>query len=203
MLRWLTATGYLIPSTDGWKIEDRGDINIDFAKVSVGYYKEEHFFIGDSSPAKAVEALDWLLANPGQTWSSFQDHGFRNAAIAIRNLGIITNVKGEYVLTAKYRGLNSGKEIVWKAAFEDKALSVARAFLKSKPLASGKELGEFLNNRFERNWAGASIRRTGNSIRQWARWLLMTEKLGKVSNPPGRRPKASEDTYQISYFEVA
>ena len=175
MLQWLTATGYIVPTQSGWQIEDRGDINTDFAKISVGYYSKEHFFIGDLSPAYALQALEWLMNNPNPvtSWSEFHENNLRNAAQSIRNLGIIVNFEGRYVITEKYKNCGSPLEIFWKAAKNDKTLQKAKKFLRENPSSSGRELGRLLNQDFERNWSESSIERIGNSLRQWAHWLIL------------------------------
>ena len=203
--QWLAATGFLIPDSDGFGmvVEDRGDINPDFTKISVGYYNEEHFFIGDSSPAYALQALQWLIDNPKPvtSWSEFYANGLRNAAQSLRNLGIIVNAKGRYVVTTKYKSYSLPLEILWKAANEDKTLEKARVFLKANPSASGRELGIFLKKDFERNWAESSVERVGNSLRQWARWLIMGETSRNIPDPLGARYKKPSNAKQGTLFD--
>ncbi len=202
--QWLIATGFVTPNPDGYGliVEDRGDINPEFAKISVGYYNEEHFFIGDSSPAYALRALEWLLANPNAitSWSEFRANDFRNAAQSLRNLGIIANIKGRYSLTEKYRKYSSPLEILWKAAVNDKTLQKAKAFLVKNPLGSGRELGILLNKDFERNWSLSSIERIGNSLRQWAHWLILGDSSKNIPDPLGARFKKPKKDKQERLF---
>lgn len=202
MMQWLTATGYITPVQAGWSFEDRGDINPDFAKISVGYYSEEHFFIGDSSPAYALQALEWLINNPKPvtSWSEFHENNLRNAALSIRNLGIIVNFNGRYVITEKYKKYSSPLEILWAAALDDKTLQKAKKFLQENPLGNGRDLGKFLNKEFERNWSDGSIERTGNSIRQWAHWLLLGDTSGDIPDPLGARYKKTSKVNQQKLF---
>ncbi len=202
--QWLIATGFVTPNPDGYGliVEDRGDINPEFAKISVGYYNEEHFFIGDSSPAYALRALEWLLANPNAitSWSEFRANDFRNAAQSLRNLGIIANIKGRYSLTEKYRKYSSPLEILWKAAVNDKTLQKAKAFLIKNPLGNGRELGMLLNKDFERNWSVSSIERIGNSLRQWAHWLILGDSSKNIPDPLGARFKKPKKDKQERLF---
>jgi hypothetical protein len=201
--QWLAATGYLSPDTEGFGmvVEDRGDINPEFAKISVGYYNEEHFFIGDSSPAYAMQALQWLMDNPNPvtSWSEFYSNGLRNAAQSLRNLGIIATIKGRYAVTEAYRDYTLPLEILWKAANDDKTLQKAKNFLKKNPAGSGRELGIFLNKDFERNWSDASIDRIGNSLRQWAHWLILGEASKDIPDPLGARYKKPSSVTQLSF----
>jgi hypothetical protein len=203
MVQWLTATGYIAPSQSGWATEDRGDINSDFAKISVGYYSKEHFFIGDSSPAYALKALEWLINNktPVTSWSQFQENNLRNAAQTIRNLGIIVLYGGQYVITEKYRNYNSPLEILWVAALNEKTLKIAKRFMQENPSSSGRDLGKMLNKEFERNWSDTSIERIGNSLRQWAHWLILGDVSDSIPDPLGARYKKSSNTKQQSLFE--
>jgi hypothetical protein len=203
--RWLAATGFVSPDAEGFGmlVEDRGDINPEFTNISVGYYADEHFFIGDSSPAYAMQALQWLIGNPNPvtSWSEFYSNGLRNAAQSLRNLGIIATIKGRYAVTAKYKDLSSPLEILWKAANEDKTLQKARGFLKKNPAASGRDLGTFLNRDFERNWSDTSIDRIGNSLRQWAHWIIIGETSSNIPEPLGARYKKASDAKQGTLFD--
>lgn len=202
---WLAATGFVTPDPDGFGmvVNDIGDVNSDFTKISVGYYNEEHFFIGDSSPAYALQAIQWLMDNPNPvtSWSEFYINELRNAAQSIRNLGIMANSKGRYVITEKYKSYNSPLEILWQAANDDKTLKQARDFLKLYPSASGRELGIFLKNDLKRNWSDASIARVGNSLRQWSRWLILGEKSKDIPEPLGARYKKPSDMRQGKLFD--
>ena len=201
--QWLTATGYIEPTEEGWIIDDLGDINLDFTKISVGYYKEEHIFIGDSSPAYALKALKWLLANPNPvtSWSEFRANDLRNAAQTLRNLGIISKVNGEYVVKMRYEKYSSPLEILWAASKNDGTLQKAKIFLKNNPSSSGRDLGRYLNKEFERAWSDSSIERIGNSLRQWAHWLILGDTSTGIPDPLGARSKKVSSVKQGKLFE--
>lgn len=201
--QWLTAAGYLVPKQNGWVVEDSGDINLEFAKISVGYYNEEHFFIGDSSPAYALQALEWLLSNPNPvtSWSEFESNNLRNAAQSIRNLGIIINTDGRYVITEKFKNYQSALEMLWAAAITDKTLLKAKKILLENPTGSGNELGRILNRDFQRNWSESSITRIGNSLRQWAHWLILGDNTpNKIPSPLGARNQKTTTSEQAKLF---
>jgi len=201
--QWLAATGFISPTKGGWIVEDRGEINPDATKISVGYYKDEHIFIGDSSPAYALQALDWLINNPNPvtSWSEFRENNIRNAAQSIRNLGIIINLNGRYVITEKYEKYISPLEILWAAASDDKTLQKAKFFLQENPLSTGRDLGRLVNRDFERNWSDSSIERIGNSLRQWAHWLLLGGTCKDIPYPLGARYKKTSIDQQGKLFE--
>jgi len=60
------------------------------------------------------------------------------------------------------------------------------------PSASGTEIGQLLGQEFRKPWSGASQRRVGNSLRQWALWIRAGEIVGKIPNPTRLRTNASE-----------
>ena len=194
--QWLAATGYLSASKGGYKVDDIGTINSNLANISVGYYLEEHIFIGDAPPNKTVQALDWLLENPKKSWSDFYDEGSRNAALALRNLGIITNRNGIYILADDYKNDKDALKIVWEAALKHETLQKSKEYLKKHPNCKGISIGIFLKTEYERNWTSASVNRVGNSIKQWTRWLLLGETSKEIPAPLGRRDNISSSGNQ-------
>jgi hypothetical protein len=200
MRQWLSATGYIVPGKGGWTVEDQGDVDTNFAKVSVGYYRQEGVFTGDSSPAKTVEALEWLISGPPRSWSEAKAAGYRNAAMTLRSLQVITNIDGKYSLTDHYeRRRKAAVEIVWDAVSKETILLQLIDYLHSHPSASGDSVGQFVNDKYERIWSPASKLRIGNSLKQWAQWLMVGKQEGYIPEPPGRRSK-SQKTGQLTLF---
>lgn len=190
MGQWLSATGYIVPTREGWKVEDQSDVNSEFAKVSIGHYKQEGFFVGSTSPAKTVEALEWFMSRPPQLWSEFEAAGYKNAAIVLRNLQIINNVGGKYLLTEPYQKKKSSVEIVWNAASKETVLVKVIEFLRNHPLANGDTIGQFVNDEYGRNWSPASKRRVGNSLKKWAQWIILGIDSNSIPEPLGPRSKS-------------
>lgn len=189
MGQWLSATGYILPGKGSWKIEDQGDVNAEFAKVSIGYYKQEGIFVGSTSPARTVEALEWLMSCPLQSWSEFGAAGYKNAATALRNLRVITNVDGKYSLTKSYQKRKSSVEIVWDAASKETVLLKVIEYLRDHPSASGDTVGQFVNDEYGRIWSSASKRRIGNSLKKWAQWVMLGIDSDNIPEPLGPRSK--------------
>ena len=73
--------------------------------------------------------------------------------------------------------------------------------MKKDPAASGRELGTFLNKDFERNWSGASIDRIGNSLRQWAHWIIIGETSKDIPDPLRARYKKPSGAKQGTLFD--
>ena len=58
--------------------------------------------------------------------------------------------------------------------------------MKDHPTVDGKVVGEYLNLRFKREWSFGSEIRIGNSLHQWALWVLRGKQQGRIPEPPGR-----------------
>ena len=201
MGQWLTATGYLLPDKNSWKIEDQGKINTDFTKIPKGYSNKDTIFIGNTSPINTVKALDWIMSNPSQTWEEIKNMGYRNAAATLKGLRIVFDLEGKCILDEEYVGLDkTALEIVWDASNKVDILLKLCDFLKTHPTASGRDVGEYVSKVYERNWAEASKMRTGNSLKQWAQWIMLGLGQKDIPEPLGSKSKKGKST-QYSLFD--
>lgn len=203
MGQWLFATGYIVRSRDDWSINDQGDINLEFTKTSGGHSISDSIFVGDTSPAKTVEGLNWLISNTSKSWKEIEIAGFRNAAIVLRSLRIIIIVNGKYTTTEhEGRKFFTPVEIVWNAALKDIVLQKVTEYLRKNPLVKGTAVGEFVRNEYQRKWSVASVKRVGNSLRQWAQWLLIGTHKNTIPEPLGRKKAKVKELIQLSLFEI-
>ena len=201
MGQWLSATGYIVRSNDGWYIEDQGDINLEFTKISGSHYNNESIFIGDTSPAKTVECLVWLFSNPPRSLKEIEIEGYRNAATVLKYLQIIKNVNGKYeIMECEERESAFSKKMVWNAAQKSSVLQKVVEYLRKKPSANGYDVGEFVCNEYKRDWSVASVRRIGNSLRQWAHWLMQGINKNTIPEPLGRKKTKPKEVSQVSLF---
>jgi predicted transcriptional regulator len=190
---WLSATGYLIPVEGGWRVKDQGKVpdTIPYRKRSIA-----PIFIGDSSPAKAAEALDFFRAQSPRTREQILGKEYRNAVAILQRFGLVKHEKGEYYLNSEAINQESNSwEIIWNAAQKEPTLLATRKYLTATPAISGPAIGKMLNQEFQREWTAASESRIGNSIRQWAVWTMYGRRDGEVIKPPGR---VKENTSQAS-----
>lgn len=89
MGNWLSVTGYLVESENNWKFEDRGKVNLENVNVNRKTGRKMGgitIFIGDASPIKAIEALDYLRNNQPLSSQEMEEKGFRNALTVLRAL---------------------------------------------------------------------------------------------------------------------
>ena len=84
-------------------------------------------------------------------------------------------------------------EILWDTVCGEKTIQLVVNYLKEHPTVDGKAIGRFLNLKFKRKWSPSSERRTGNSLYQWASWILIGKPGGKIPKPPGRMQTESRD----------
>jgi hypothetical protein len=209
--QWLSATGFLEPTGEGWRLEDRGEESISPTNALIRHYYSRHpqryrentLFIGDTSPYRAVKALEWLLEQPPQHWAEIEKAGHRNGARTLLNLRLIKNEGGKYFVVASIaKDHEEMKSAVWNAALKEPAMELVISFLSENPTASGSEVGEIVASEYERDWTSASRERIGNSLRQWGAWLISGRQDLMILEPPGRRGKNTDNQRsQLPLFE--
>ena len=189
MEHWLSVTGYLVERENNWKFEDLGRVNLENINKTRKTRKSGGitFFIGDTSPAKTLEGLDYLRNNQPLSTKEIQEKGFRNAVAALRGLGVVKNKLGRYsIIEPTEFESKSSLEILWNAACNEQKVQLVIDYLKEYPTADSKAVGNYVNQEFKCNWSAGSEKRIGNSLRQWASWVLMGMHQEKVPEPPGR-----------------
>lgn len=200
--QWLSAVGFLEPVSNGWKLEDRGEesINPTNALIRRYYsrhpqrYRENSIFVGDTSPYQVVKALEWLLDNPPQSWSEIGAVGYRNGANIMVKLRLIKNENGKYYVSIPLKKeFDEIKSVVYYAVLKEPSIELVISFLEENPTASGLAVGEIVAKEYDREWEVSSQRRIGNSLRQWAIWLMSGQRSNMVPYPPGRQSEDSSD----------
>ena len=202
MAQLLSATGFCEPIGEGWQIEDRGEESISSTNALIRryytrhpqQYRENTLFIGDTSPYRTVQALEWILTQPPQDWRGIVKAGHRNGARSLINLRLIHNERGKYHLQISVDNIRHElNEAIWLAVSKEPVMELVIELLHQKPTASGREVGELVASRYEREWTLASIERIGNSLRQWAAWLIDGRATDTVPEPPGRAESQIDD----------
>ena len=204
MGRWLSVTGYLLQIKNGWRLEDQGKINIEDINKTRKTYKigEIPIFMGETSPAKAVEALDYLRNNQPLSIKEIKKKKFRNAAKALRGLGIVKLELGTYAFVEPTRfESKSSLEVIWAAACDQQTVKLVIDYLKEHPPTDGKAVGEFVNQKFNCHWSASSKKRVGNGLRQWALWVTKGMRGEKIPEPSGRIKIASKNQLTILGLE--
>ena len=203
MVYWLSLTGYLVQEKGNWKFEDQGRVNLEKINRSRKAGRKTGgvtIFLGDTSPLKTIEALDYLRNNQPISNKEMEEKGFRNALNGLRGLGVVKYEDGGYsIVELTQHKPKSSLEIVWDAAYREKTIQLVINYLKKHPTADGKTVGNYINQEFKRDWSVSSETRIGNSLRQWASWVLIGMSEKRIPEPLGRVKAESKD--QLSLFQ--
>ena len=127
MEQWLYVTGYLVQRENDWKFEDQGKVNLEIINKTRKGRKMGgvHIFIGDTSPAKTLEALDYLRNNQPLSNKEMEEKGFRNAMAALRGLRVVKNELGRYSIVEPTEfESKSSLEILWNAVCGEKNATI-------------------------------------------------------------------------------
>ena len=202
MGHWLSVTGYLIQRENDWKLEDQGKVNLESIDKTRKARRGGRItvFIGDTSPIKTLEAFDYLRSNQPLSAKEIQEKGFRNAVTALRGLGVVKNELGSYsIIELTEFESRSSLEILWSAACNEQRIQLVIDYLKEHPIADGKSIGNYISQEFKCNWSTSSEMRVGNSLRQWASWVLIGMNQERIPEPLGRVKAESKD--QLPLFQ--
>ena len=203
MVYWLSVTGYLIQIGNNWKFEDQGKVDLEKINRSRKAGRETGgitIFIGDTSPLKTIEALNYLEDNQPLSNKKMEEKGFRNALNGLRGLGVVKYEDGGYSIVELTEDKpKSTLEIVWNAVCREKTIQLVIDYLEKHPTADGKAVGNYVNRVFKRDWSVSSETRIGNSLRQWGLWVLTGKQQRQIPEPPGRVRAESKD--QLSLFQ--
>ncbi len=202
MEQWLYVTGYLVQRENDWKFEDQGKVNLEIINKTRKGRKTGGvpIFIGNTSPAKTLEALDYLRDNQPLPKKEMEEKGFRNAMSALGGLKVVKNEFGKYstVEPTEFES-NSSLEILWDAVCGERTVQLVIDYLKKHPTSDGKSIGNYISQEFKCNWSVSSEMRVGNSLRQWASWVLIGMSQERIPEPLGRVKAKSKD--QLPLFQ--
>ena len=203
MVYWLSVTGYLVEIENDWKFEDQGKVNLEIINKGTKTGRKTGgvtIFIGDTSPLKTIEALNYLRNNQPLSNKEMEEKGFRNALNGLRGLDVVKYENGGYsIVELTEHKPKSTLEIVWDAAYREKTIQLVINYLKKHPTADGKAVGNYINQEFKRDWSVSSETRIGNSLRQWASWVLIGMSQKRIPEPLGRVKAESKD--QLPLFQ--
>ena len=199
MTIWLQALGLITLDNSGVIYRDQGDI-VDGDVKKWSRERKRIVFLGETSPAKVVEALD-VLRNGTRSKVSMKNTGYRNACAVLHRFRLIELTSaGEFRIPENSTANWSSIESVWAEANKEDSLRVVISKLKEEPSMAPVQIGRFVAESFGRDWKEASWTRIGNSLRQWAIWLMSTvNDDGILPTPPGRTT-STQDGSQSSLF---
>ena len=126
------------------------------------------------------------------------EKGFHNALMVLRGLRVVKPELGKYsVVESAELKSKSSLEVIWAAACGEQTVKLVINYLKEHPTVDGKTIGEFVNQKFNRNWSTNSKKRVGNGLRQWASWVMKGMRGEKIPEPPGHTKTKSKNQLAI------
>lgn len=199
MAVWLQAFGLITRSSNGVTYNDLGDIVDDGAKKWTGERKRI-VFLGDTSPAKVVEALD-ILKGGVKSQVSMKKQGYRNACAVLYRFRLVELTSaGKYRVSEDCAEYPTSVESVWVEARREDSLKFVIDRLTAEPSIRSIQLGKLVAESFGRDWKKTSWKRIGTSLRQWAIWLMSpVGKTGSFPTPPGRKTRSQNGLQQSSF----
>jgi len=202
MAKWLIISGYLKHLSTGWIYNDFGEVR----RIEAQKFRSERkdvVFIGDAPPIRAIEALEYIKNKGPQSISSMKKMAFRNSCAVLYQFGLIEFTSThEYQLSELFNKELTTTENVWNYTKKNKTLQDIICFIKENPTVTPTNIGVFLGKQHKRKWTESTQKRIGNSLRQWAKWVIDGEFTSSVPKPPGRRGTYTiEKDPQMSLFK--
>lgn len=125
---------------------------------------EAALFWGSAPYAKIKELYDLLTDGNSHTYSELKERSFRNAYQILRSMGFVTISNRILIVDSTY------EEIIDSIA-KSPTMSFAIDLFKGNSDINSVQLGKALNHHFSRNWSESSIKRYGNAMLNWVRYI--------------------------------
>jgi len=185
--RYLHMSGYISQSKDSYLIQDQGGIQqavSSWQKRSKGHKNE--IFAPNASPRLTIDCL--TLIQEGASYEEINNKGCKNALNVLSRFNlIIIDKKTININTAVLSKYSSTIECIWESTKKEPSMISCIEKIKSNPEIKNHELGKFIAEKNGANWGEASLRRFGNSLKQWSSWLIDRGIEEEIPEPPGRR----------------
>lgn len=186
LCRWLELCGFIEPYRNGWLFKDKGEV-ITERVSSERKRRKSNIFTAPTSPALALETLNWLVEKGSVGKNEPKPKGYRNAlSILIRFELIFMDDKRYLVDETKLQKFSERREALWISANTEEVLLDIVKLLEIDDQLSGKEIGDYIADKHELNWSDSSKLRNGGAMRQWASWLYEGKNSDEIPECPGR-----------------
>ncbi|WP_374930519.1 restriction endonuclease [Serratia marcescens] len=190
--RYLHMTGYISQHKDSYVIQDKGAIQQAVASWQKRYKGHQNdVFAPNASPLLVHECLD--LIQKGASHDQIQSQGCKNALTVLTRFKLISISKKQFDvnkdLISKY---SSPLEAIWSHASKEKCLISCIGKIKKEPKISNIMLAKYISNEYDVNWNDASLKRCGNSLKQWSNWIIARGDKSDIPYPLGKRAKQKQ-----------
>ncbi len=189
MCLWMFILGYIDQSSGGILYKDHGDIIEGEVKTFRGRgIRRRVIFIGDASPARVIESLNYIKKNETCSFAHMKSIGLRNACAVLYRFRLVELTPAHYYrVNESIVKDNSAIEAVWNEAQKEESLKYTIEYLSNKPNASNQEVGRCVAEHFKRPWIDNTLRVVGGSLIRWASWLMSRRSLNDpIPKPPGK-----------------
>jgi hypothetical protein len=182
--------GLLVQQKAGWLCRDLGDINTQLFNYKSRKSKS-NIFTAPTSPALALEVLTWVIEREKVSKDCSLPKGYRNALSVLIRFDLIYVVDDCYVPNkTKLQKYGGSIQAIWTEAGLEETLIETTKLIENGIVSSGKELGNFLDEKYALRWTEASQERNGRAIKQWSEWLIEGKSKVKIPHAPGRAGRA-------------
>ncbi|WKV52752.1 restriction endonuclease [Dickeya fangzhongdai] len=185
--RYLHMAGYISQQKDIYIVQDKGTIQqavASWQKRSKGHKSE--VFAPNASPLLVHEC--YKLIQQGNNYEQIQSLGCKNALTVLVRFNLISIIKKkihiDHKLVSKY---NSPLEAIWENAHNEKCMQTCIEKINDEPKIDNISLASYIAKKHGANWSDSSLKRFGNSLKQWSTWLNAREPSSDIPTPPGRR----------------
>ncbi|MCG5278792.1 restriction endonuclease [Providencia rettgeri] len=180
LCRWLELCGFIEPSSHGWFYKDQGRVVTERIN-SERKRRKSNIFTAPASPELTLETLNWLLESGAVDKNGEKPKGYRNALMVLKRFELIYAENGKYhVDNERLRKFSEKREALWLSASNEQILLDVVKLLEIDSQLSGREIGEFIADKYELNWTEASKIRNGGALKKWALWLSKGKSTAEV-----------------------
>lgn len=186
LCRWLELCGFIEQFGNGWLFRDKGEV-ITEGVNSERKRRRSKIFTAPTSPALALETLNWLIEKGSVGQNEPKPKGYKNALSILSRFELIfMDNKRYFVDEVKLQKFSERREALWISANTEEVLLDIVKLLELNHQLSGKEIGDFIAEKHEFSWSDGSKIRYGGAMRQWASWLYEGKNSNEIPECPGR-----------------
>ncbi len=129
---------------------------------------ESNLFWGQAPPERLKQAYD-LIKSGENSYKKLKAKGLRNA---IEILSVSQGIQREDDIITIIKPFDKIMEFISASP----TIRFAKKELDKNSNLTGQALGKLLNNHFERNWSESSLKRYGNALLNWTKYILQNNK---------------------------
>ncbi|WP_136679558.1 restriction endonuclease [Neptunomonas sp. XY-337] len=195
LVKYFQLTGFLVKTGAKYVVQDTGvptSSSSALARRRKGKQKSV-VFAPPVSPFIVQKAFS--LLEQGDTYTSLEESGYRNALTVLKRFEMIIEVDGEFVINHALLQKHGGStESIWTSTKNEQSMIKCIEKLSEEKLSSGTDYGKFISDEFNLDWSEGTMLRGGNSLKQWSAWIKEGIEQSKIPPLPGRSKGGTANT---------